>query len=109
MRGSPDDIVRALADPERLAIAGLLAREARSSEFLERELGISAKRLRTHLARLTGAGVALLAEDRRAYALDRETLRRAAELVGPPRDAGLALGAATDDEEQVLRIFFRNG
>jgi hypothetical protein len=109
MRGSPDDILRALADPERLAIAGLLARGPRTSDDLAPELAITAKRLRTHLARLTAAGVAQLAEDRRTYTLDRETLRRAAELVGPPRDAGLALGAANDDEELVLRTFFRNG
>jgi hypothetical protein len=109
MRGSPDDILRALADPERLAIAGLLAREPRTSVDLARELGIAPKRLRTHLSRLTGAGVAALAADRRTYTLDREALRNAAELVGPPREAGLALGAANDDEEHVLRTFFRNG
>jgi hypothetical protein len=48
-------------------------------------------------------------EDRHTYRLDPETLRWAAEQVGPPREAGLALGAATDDEEAVLRTFFRNG
>jgi len=48
-------------------------------------------------------------DDRRTYRLDPGTLRRGAELVGPPREAGLALGAATDDEEHVLRTFFRNG
>jgi hypothetical protein len=29
--------------------------------------------------------------------------------VGPPREAGLALGAANEDEEAVLRTFFRDG
>jgi hypothetical protein len=29
--------------------------------------------------------------------------------VGPPRTAGLALGAASEDEESVLRAFFRDG
>jgi hypothetical protein len=37
------------------------------------------------------------------------TLRWAAEQVGPPRQAGLPLGAATEDEEAVLRTFFRGG
>jgi hypothetical protein len=32
-----------------------------------------------------------------------------AKAAGPPRDAGLALGAASQDEESVLRTFFRNG
>jgi len=34
MPESPDDILRALADPERLAIAGLLARGARTADDL---------------------------------------------------------------------------
>jgi hypothetical protein len=29
--------------------------------------------------------------------------------VGPRRDAGIALGAANEDEETVLRAFFRDG
>ncbi len=66
-------------------------------------------RVRKHLNRLTSAGVARLNEDRRTYRLDAETLRWAAEQVGPPRDAGMALGAANDDEEAVLRTFFRDG
>jgi hypothetical protein len=41
--------------------------------------------------------------------LDAGTLRWAAEQVGPTRDAGLALAAANDDEESVLRAFFRDG
>jgi hypothetical protein len=109
MRGSPDEIVRALADPERLAVAGALARADGAADDLADELGIPARRVQTHLGKLTAAGVASVGDDRRTYHLDRETLRHAAEIVGPPRDAGLALGAATDDEEIVLRTFFRNG
>jgi hypothetical protein len=109
MRGSPDEIVRALADPERLAVAGGLARADRTTDELSEQLGIAARRVQTHLGKLTAAGVVSVAADRRTYRLDRETLRQAAELVGPPRDAGLPLGAATDDEEIVLRTFFRNG
>ena len=66
-------------------------------------------RVRKHLNRLTSTGVARLNADRRTYRLDAETLRWAAEQVGPPRDAGMALGAANDDEEAVLRSFFRDG
>ena len=103
MPGNPDDILRALADPERLAIAGLLARGDHTADDLSTELGLTPKRVRSHLGKLTAAGVASVAGDRRTYRLDPETLRRAAELVGPPREAGLALGAATDDEEHVDR------
>ena len=110
MPESPDDILRALADPERLAIAGLLARGARTAD--DARGGRSSwhpNACGRHLGKLTAAGIARVGEDRRTYRLDPETLRRAAELVGPPREAGLALGAANDDEEQVLRTFFRNG
>jgi hypothetical protein len=50
-----------------------------------------------------------LGDDGRTYRLDAQTLRWAAEQIGPPRDAGLALAAATEDEESVLRAFFRDG
>ncbi len=109
MAETPDEILRALADPERLAIAGMLASvEATSSELAER-LGLPVARVRRHLNRLTSTGVARLGDDRRTYRLDPETLRWAAEQVGPPREAGLALGAANEDEEAVLRTFFRDG
>jgi hypothetical protein len=109
MAETPDDILRALADPERLAIAGALARDDASSAQLAERLALPVSRVRKHLNRLTATGVARLNDDRRTYRLDPETLRWAAEQVGPPREAGLALGAANDDEEQVLRTFFRNG
>ena len=109
MPETPDDILRALADPERLAIAGLLARGSAEARDVAEELGVPLKRVRTHLNRLTSAGVTRLQEDRRSYRLDRETLRWAAEQVGPPRDAGLPLGAANESEEAVLRTFFREG
>jgi len=109
MPETPDDILRALADPERLAIAGLLARGDRTAAALADQLELPVKRLRQHLTRLTAAGVVRLAQDRQVYRLDPETLRWAAGQVGPPREAGMALGAATEDEEAVLRTFFRSG
>jgi hypothetical protein len=77
--------------------------------MLAETLGIPVARVRRHLNRLAAAGVARLQPDRRTYRLDPETLRWAAEQVGPPRDAGIALGAANEDEEAVLRAFFRDG
>ena len=109
MAETPDDILRALADPERLAIAGALARRDLAARELADALDLPISRVRKHLNRLTSTGVARLADDRRTYRLDPGTLRWAAEQVGPPRDAGLALGAANEDEEIVLRTFFRNG
>jgi hypothetical protein len=109
MPESPDDILRALADPERLAIAGSLARADASASVLADALELPLARVRKHLNRLASAGVARLAEDRSSYRLDPETLRWAAEQVGPPRGAGLALAAANETEEAVLRAFFRDG
>jgi hypothetical protein len=109
MPETPDDILRALADPERLAIAGALAlRDATATELAD-AAEIRVDRVRRHLNRLTSVGVVRLNDDRRSYRLDPETLRWAAEQVGPPRDAGIALGAANEDEEAVLRTFFRGG
>jgi len=109
MAGTPDEVLRALADPERLSIAGALARGPRSSAALAEELELPATRVRRHLNRLVAAGVVRLDADRRTYRLDPETLRFAAAQVGPPREAGLALGAANEEEEAVLRTFLRNG
>jgi hypothetical protein len=109
MAETPDDILRALADPERLAIAGALALGPRDATQLAASLGVSIARVRRHLNRLSSAGVVRAQEDRRTYRLDAGTLRAAAEEVGPPREAGLALGAANEDEEAVLRSYFRGG
>jgi hypothetical protein len=109
MAETPDEILRALADPERLAIAGALARGDATAGELADAAGISVDRARRHLVRLASTGVVRLSEDRATYRLDPETLRWAAEQVGPPREAGLPLGAASEDEEVVLRTFFRGG
>ena len=109
MAETPDDILRALADPERLSIAGALARRPASAVELTAALDLPIARVRKHLTRLVAAGVVRLREDRRVYRLDPETLRWAAQQVGPPREAGLSLGAANEDEEAVLRAYFRAG
>ena len=109
MAETPDDILRALADPQRLAIAGALAQGDRSAADLSTQLTLPVARVRKHLNRLTTTGVIRLNDDRRTYRLDAETLRWAAEQAGPSREAGLALGAANEEEEAVLRTFFRGG
>jgi hypothetical protein len=109
MTEHPDEILRALADPERLRIAGALAAAEATAGTLADALELPLERVRRHLTRLAAAGVVRLGEDRRTYRLDPETLRWAAAQVGPPREAGIALGAATEDEEAVLRAFFRDG
>jgi hypothetical protein len=109
MNAAPDEILRALADPERLTIAGALARGPRTASSLAAEAGLPLERVRKHLRRLTAVGLARPGDERRTYALDADALRDAAREVGPSREAGLALGAANDDEEIVLRTYFRAG
>ncbi len=109
MAETPNEILRALADPERLAIAGSLALGDASPSELAASLDLDVSRVRQHLNRLSSTGVVRLNDDRRTYRLDPETLRWAAEQVGPPRATGVALGAVTEDEEAVLRSFFRDG
>jgi hypothetical protein len=104
-----DEILRALADPERLAIAGSLARRPATMDELAAQLGLRPDRVRKHLVRLAAVRVVSVDEDRRTYRLRPEVLREAAQDAGPPRDPGLALGAIDDDEETVLRQYFREG
>jgi hypothetical protein len=66
-------------------------------------------RIRRHVARLTTAQIITTDADRRTYRLRVETLREAAKEAGPPREPGLALGAVYEEEESVLRHYFRDG
>jgi hypothetical protein len=106
---TPEEVLRALADPDRLAVAGILARGPRSAEAIASELGLPADRIRRLLAKLAAVGIAKSPSEGSDYRLVRETLRRAAREVGPQRDPGLALGAVDEDEEAVLRQYFRAG
>jgi hypothetical protein len=106
---TPEELLRVLADPERLAVAGALASASRTAGQLAIDLALPLDRIRRHLVRLTGAGLALVDPDRRTYRLRADALRRAAQQVGPARDAGLALGALFEEEEAVLKHYFRAG
>jgi len=106
---TPEEILRALADPERLAVAGTLARAPATATELASALGLTPERVRRHLNRLATVAVVRGEEDRRTFRLVPETLRAAALEVGPPREPGVALGAVFEEEEVVLRNYFRGG
>ena len=106
---APEEVLRALADPERLALAGRLARTDRTATELAQDVDLPLRRVRRHLKRLTAAGIVIGLPDRRTYRLAVGTLRRAAQEVGPSREPGLALGAVDDEEEAVLRRYFVGG
>jgi hypothetical protein len=106
---SPDEVLRALADPERLAVAGRLARADRTAPELAADVVLPLDRVRRHLRRLAAAGLVAGLPDRRTYRFLAGTLRRAAQEVGPTREPGLALGAVDEEEEAVLRRYFVGG
>jgi hypothetical protein len=107
--GTPEDVLRALADPTRLSVAGLLARGPATAAVLAKELGLRTDAVQRHLTRLSRVGIVAVEADRRTYRLQADGLRAAAAEAGPARDPGLALGAADDEEESVLRQYFRGG
>ncbi len=106
---TPEELFRALADPERLAVAGALTGQPMTANALAARLDLPIQRVRRHLSRLNGTGLVDVEADRRMYRLLPEALREAARHFGPPRDAGLALGAVFEEEEAVLRHYFREG
>jgi hypothetical protein len=104
-----EDVLRALADPERLTVAGALARGPKPAEQLAGWCELPVARVRRHLARLASAGIAVVDEDRRTYRLAADALRAAAREAAPSRDPGMALGAVDGAEEAVLRQWFVGG
>jgi hypothetical protein len=106
---TPEEALRLLADPERLSVAGALAIRAATAAELSSSLGLRPDRVRRHLSKLTAVGIVRVDRDRRTYRYRPEMLRQAARSTGPSREAGLALGAVYDEEQQVLRRYFRGG
>jgi hypothetical protein len=102
-------VLRALADPTRLSVAGILARGPATAAAVARELGLRTDAVQRHLTRLARVGIVAVEPDRRTYVLQAEGLRAAAASAGPVREPGLALGAADEEEESVLRQYFRAG
>lgn len=108
-QATPEEILRALAEPSRLAVAGALSRGPLTASAIAQETGLRPDPVRRHLSRLATVGLVEVDSDRRTYRLLPATLRRAAEEAGPSRDPGVALGAVDEEEEAVLRQYFRGG
>jgi hypothetical protein len=105
---APEEILRALADPERLAVAGALATCPQTSAELAARLAIPLDRVRRHLKRLAATGVVRVEDDRTTYRLDSATLQDAAVAVGPSREPGIEASGSGEDRA-VVRAFFRDG
>jgi len=100
---------KALGQPQRLAIVGLLARRPHTVEQLGKELGISVSTVSHHLSRLSGAGlVSARAESYYSvYRLDTEVLTQMARrlLQHAQPEVPAAAKAADEFDRRVLGTF----
>ena len=104
------EFFKALAEPARLRIAGLLAAEALTAAEVGARSGVGTAAALKHLGRLEEAGlIAVEGEGRTArYRLREDHLRRlAAELLDSPRTRAPA--GDRDERSRVLASFFREG
>lgn len=99
------DLLKAIADPNRLRILGLLAGHARSGSELGAELGLGAPTISHHMDRLTRGGIVAVERvgQRRLYRLDDRALAAVQRL-----GAHVALEGeppAIDERSSTLRNF----
>jgi DNA-binding transcriptional ArsR family regulator len=97
-------LFKALADPARLRILGLLAEEPRTGLELAEELGLTPPTISHHMRRLTDAGLVDVEPhaQSRIYSLHADTLRALSRAVTP----AAAAGKPAQEEDAVLRAFF---
>ena len=102
---SGDDLLRLLADPQRLAIAGRLAVAPASVAELAADCRIGARDLRRQLTKLIGAGLVIRADD--VLQLDSRLLRELAEALphATPIRAHLVVGLSAEDAAVASRYF----
>lgn len=100
------DYAKALLDPDRLAVAGLVATRPRPVDELAVETGLDEREVLAALAPLVQGGV--IAHDDGVYRLVPEALRTLARTAPrqPPPDRTVLYGM-TGDEQAVLARFFR--
>lgn len=103
-------LFKALADPARLRIVGLLAERRRCGRELAHELRLSAPTVSHHIKLLRGVG--LVTEHRERpytfYELDDSTMRQAAAIVAD-REVFRRVASSSgmsEDKRKVLRTYF---
>lgn len=102
-------VLRALAEPSRLRILGLLVEQPRTGEELARLLEVGAPTVSHHMRRLTEVGLVSASQEQHyhVYRIRTGALAMAAKLL----DAGALMRAAAvvrkdDFEAKVIRDFF---
>ena len=108
-------LFKALGDPVRLRLLGLLAERPRTGKELADAVAVGAPTISHHMSRLTAAGLVTLTREgqSRRYALDDRALaalHRAARAVAAPEPAIKASSTSIEPAERerakVLRDFF---
>lgn len=97
------ELFKALADPARLRILGLLAERPYAGHELAASLALTPPTISHHMRKLTECGlVAVTAQAQtRLYSLQGDVLRNMSGAILPPQDE------AVEDEDRVLRAFFQ--
>lgn len=106
------DVFRALGDPARLRILGLLADKSRTGRELSETLGLTPPTISHHMTKLTESGLVKVTPDaqRRIYSLDAATFRELARPAPHRANEPLAPNMTNDQVEieraKVVRDFF---
>ena len=97
-------LFKALADPARLRILGLLAERPHLGHELAERLGLTAPTISHHVRRLVDAGLVDVTPDAQAriYTLREHALREMSQAI----DGDSALAPTVSADESVLRAFF---
>lgn len=98
---------KALAEPARLRVAGLLAAGPATPRAVAAALDLPLQQVVKHLARLEEAGIVAALDDGQRALNERDLRAWAREALPSPRMLGLA--DATDERGKVLARFYRNG
>jgi hypothetical protein len=102
------DVFRALGDPVRLRLIGLIAERPRTGKELAGSVNVGAPTVSHHMDRLVRGGLVSVRRDgqSRIYSLDLESLQSLVRLATPPQ-ASLEPGSSEDMERaKVVRDFF---
>jgi predicted transcriptional regulator len=103
------EIFRALGDPVRLRLIGLIAERPRTGKDLAGAVDVGAPTVSHHMDRLVRSGLVAVRRDgqSRIYSLDLDMLRALARLA-VPEDSSIVAASAGEDAERakVIRDFF---
>lgn len=109
------EVFKALSDPSRLRVLGLLAERARTGKELGDLLALGAPTISHHVAKLVDAGLVTVTRDgqSRIYALNETALRTLTRLIAARHSStgAIAVSGAEEDQEareraKTIRDFF---